>query len=141
MTVRLEGLDNVLKNLQKATSDVKGGVVRGIEDAALDLLNNSVRQAPVDTGALRGSASVTFGQTDIARGTESGAVEVVASAGPNDEPLAVIGYGEIYSLRQHEEETWQHPRGGNAKFLQKPFQENQNRYVEHIRKKAGEPLR
>lgn len=45
-----------------------------------------------------------------------------------------VGYGADvpYAWRQHQEQFWQHPRGGKWKYLEDPFNENMPRYKKHL---------
>jgi hypothetical protein len=56
-----------------------------------------------------------------------------------DELKAMVGTGDlvgkvevaqIYAQRQHEELSWNHPRGGQALYLQAPLMENYSRYLQ-----------
>ncbi|WP_190824679.1 hypothetical protein [Saccharopolyspora pogona] len=39
---------------------------------------------------------------------------------------------QIYARRQHEELTWRHPRGGQAKYLEQPLHTEHRRYLQNI---------
>jgi hypothetical protein len=87
-------------------------------ECGADLQSKSVQEAPVDTGDLRANCEV------------------------KEETLKItVGYGLPYAMKQHEELGYNHPKGGKAKYLEDPFNENADRYVEHIRKKAGDAIR
>lgn len=133
----LTGLKKVEKNLNEAIDDIKGDVTEGVQDVGLDLLRRGVRLAPVETGALRGSGYVEFNGTEIAEGTGSGGVipkqKVLKSI---SDPSAEIGFSEEYAVKQHEEVGYDHPQGGQAKYLEEPMKNNTAKYVEMIRKKA-----
>ena len=75
---------------------------RGLRLAAEHLRTRSQELTPVETGALRGSAAVSQ------EGTR-----------------ASVSYNTVYAARQHEEVGWQHPRGGQAKFLEKPLHDEE----------------
>ncbi|SDR76470.1 HK97 gp10 family phage protein [Corynebacterium timonense] len=88
-----------------AELDWKGdAIARSIERAAANaaiagaeiLGDEAVQRTPVDTGTLRASMKVTSDN----RGT------------------AAVSYNTPYAARQHEEIGWQHPGGGEAKFLE-----------------------
>jgi hypothetical protein len=38
-------------------------------------------------------------------------------------PLAEVAFTAVYAARQHEEVTWKHPQGGQAKYLEAAFKE------------------
>lgn len=67
-----------------------------VRGAAELLRDEAVQRTPVETGTLRATASVI----------------------PNGDDTAVVSYGTVYARRQHEEVGWQHPGGGEAKFLE-----------------------
>lgn len=75
-----------------------------------DLLGNAQREAPVEEGTLRGS-----GQAHV---------EVTAN-GVHGE----VTFDTPYAARQHEEVTWNHPKGGNAKYLENPLKAMAPRYL------------
>lgn len=75
-----------------------------LEIGAQTVLGAGQREAPVKEGTLRGSGHIeTF--------TSGNAVakEVVFST--------------PYAARQHEETTWEHPKGGKSKYLEDPLKE------------------
>lgn len=66
------------------------------------------RGAPLDEGTLRGAGTVTSERT------ATGAV-ITGS------------FSTVYAARQHEELSWNHPKGGHAKYLEIPFKANVSR--------------
>lgn len=84
-------------------------MVRGVTNIGEDALGEAQRRAPVDEGTLRGS----------------GEVEIVE--GPN-EVTAVVSFNTVYAARQHEELDWDHPKGGQAKYLESVVKERAPRY-------------
>jgi hypothetical protein len=85
-------------------------VDRKLQACGQDLKQRSSDQAPVDTGDLRGNC---------------------AASEVRDHELRV-GYSLPYALRQHEELGYRHPKGGKAKYLEDPFNENAHRYIRYI---------
>lgn len=88
-----------------ATLDWKGNkVIANLDDAILSaaeaagelLGDEAVSRTPVETGTLRDSMKVT---TD-------------------GENTAAVSYNTPYACRQHEEIGWNHPGGGEAKYLE-----------------------
>ncbi len=133
----LTGLKEVEDNLNEAISEIKGDVGEGIQDVGLDLLRRSIRLAPVETGTLRGSGYVEFNNTEIAEGNENGGMIVKQKIMKSlNNPSAEVGFGEEYAAKQHEEVEYNHPRGGQAKYLEEPMKENIPKYVKLIREKA-----
>lgn len=101
-----EGLD---KLFYEAFREVQ----QALRDVAQDVAAQGTQHAPVDTGILRASISAeTQFKVDRLKGQMS--LEVVART-----PYAYI---------QHENEDFNHPRGGEAKYLTKPAAERADQY-------------
>lgn len=81
-----------------------------------DLQGKSAEQAPIDNGDLRRNCSVSQIQDN------------------NGEINIKIGYDLPYARRQHEGLHFKHPKGGKAKFLEDPFNENIDKYDSYIQK-------
>ena len=113
MSVKIRGMDKIEANFKKYRVEAFKQIKDAVEDASFDLQGKSQRQAPIDTGDLRGSASTTV---DVKTGKVTGEV----------------GFNEEYALDQHESLEYNHPRGGNAKYLEGPLKENQSRYIKEI---------
>ncbi|MDK6240169.1 hypothetical protein QP400_00415 [Winkia sp. UMB3158] len=90
---------------------VNAGARVGLNKAAEHLRGVSQAQAPIDEGILRATASVTVDSTGL---------------------KAAVSYDTVYAARQHEELTWRHPKGGNAKYLEKPAREEAQTMVDLI---------
>lgn len=114
----LEGLAELEAALNRALKNIEGDASAGLAEVAQDLKGKSVQLAPIDTGDLRGSGYAN----PAAGGWE-------------------VGFSEPYALVQHERLDYQHPKGGQAKFLEQPFAENSERYIQHIADKAKGSLR
>lgn len=92
--VRVEwGGDDILRAIAGASVD-------GLELAAEHLLQVSSQLAPLEEG-------------DLAR---SGEVSVDPAA-----KTAAVSYDRPYAVRQHEEMTWRHDAGKQAKYLEEPM--------------------
>lgn len=118
MDFRIEGIENALSQFKSRAVKLKAYTPKAMRDIGQDLLGKSVERAPLDTADLRGS-----GFTEV-NGTET-----------------IVGFTEPYALRQHEELNYNHPKGGEAKYLERPLNENINRYVKFLKdstKKAVE---
>ena len=61
---------------------------------------------------------------------EEGTLERSGVAGVDDQTLeAAVSYDTVYAVRQHEELTWRHDPGRTAKYLERPFEEEQETMV------------
>ena len=134
----VEGIDNVIRNINRQIGKMKEVSVKGVEDVGLDLLGKAVRDAPVDTGDLRGSGTAAFGDNVIAEGDEDGNIDIVGTASRKAKPEVTVGFGVPYAHRQHEDLEYHHPRGGKAKYLEDPLKQNAKQYVRHIAEKVRE---
>ena len=84
-------------------SQVRKGVKRGTLLAANHLMTQAVERTPIgETGNLRGSAT----------------------AKSTGKASADVRYSIVYAARQHEETGWNHPRGGQAKYLESAAQDS-----------------
>lgn len=88
-----------MANLDWRGDILAGSVELAARSAALAgaslIKDEAVQRTPVETGTLRNSAKVsTSGST------------------------AAVSYNTPYAARQHEEVGWNHPSGGEAKYLE-----------------------
>lgn len=90
----------------EAISRIREGAARGLTRAAKALLAESQARVPVDSGDLRKS-----GATHDATPAELVA-RVTYNAHSED--------GFPYGIVQHENLSFKHPHGGEAKFLERP---------------------
>jgi hypothetical protein len=78
-----------------------------LKDGAEAILAEAKAQTPVDDGELIGSAA-------IATQDSNNSIEIVVHYG--SDPVS-----KQYAVIQHENPYYNHPRGGNYKFLENPF--------------------
>jgi hypothetical protein len=77
--------------------------------AANDLLGEGARLAPVDEATLRGSGHIDRSVTPASVTFE-------------------VSFNTPYAARQHEETNWEHPKGGQAKYLEEPLKRKAHSY-------------
>lgn len=133
--VRLEGMIQAQAGLNRAIRQAGGATRAEVVEFGLEVLGEAVRRAPVDTGDLRASLTMDVDGVTWASGTEEGGKEVHRSGDPG-EGRAVIRIGTSgipYAARQHEELGYNHPKGGEAKYLENPLNELASQLVEKIR--------
>lgn len=118
MSMRVEGIGRVVSNLNRIANNMRGNIDRAVSDIALDLLSKSQQRAPIDTGDLRGS----------------GFADIHGSS-------ATVGFVEPYALRQHENLDFNHPGGGEAKYLENPLKENERNYINRIKEEIRRETR
>lgn len=109
-------------------SDIEKNLSSSIDEAMLicaaDLQHRSVNRAPIDTGKLRESCVVDDSEIG--------------------QQIIKVGYtSEVddYSVVQHERLDFNHPRGGEAKYLENPFNENVQQYIDRISEAVKGALR
>ena len=117
---------------------------RAVRECLLDLASESARRAPIEAGDLRNDAKAVLNGATVFEKQSAAAGIVPASL----KAFGEVGYSLPYALRQHEELVYRHDRtdgyrrpdgttvnmvaGGEAKFLEKPFEERKARYIRHI---------
>lgn len=120
MAVR--GLNIVLRNYQRVNARMKSAVKEGVTDSTLHLLGESKQQAPLDTGDLRGAGKSKVTQV-------------------GEDIVGTVSFNKPYALIQHEDMTFNHPKGGKAKYLSDPLNQNANRYKRYIQDKVRQVVR
>lgn len=123
--------DDPLEELRVAQAR---GAIRALKVIGEDLDGAAVALAPVEEGTLRASSEVAFlvnGHRFEGAGAYARAEAVavgLAKAGRLRTMSVEVSANTIYAARQHEELDWQHPLGGQAKYLEQPFAERAPRY-------------
>lgn len=118
----LSGLKEVIENLQEAVDKIEHGSAKGLADALLFVGSESQQLAPVDTGDLRGSLLVEMDGKEI---------HSVGDA-PENAKMGSVGYTAKYAADQHEHTEYDHPKGGQAKYLESVLVGNQDRILHLI---------
>lgn len=122
----IKGLKEVYKDLDITEEEIIKAARKGIKILGQNIAGEAQKICPVDTGTLRRSIVVSNGSV-----TNSNDVYKQAKDGnehPNvqdtkDPNTVVISANTPYALKQHEDPTLNHPRGGEAKYLERPFNE------------------
>lgn len=112
-------------NTNLAKEIMKQAGKQAINECLADLQNKSVQACPIGkTGDLRASINP-------AEEFEETPNTVSKTLGPDTD----------YALIQHENLTFNHPKGGGAKYLEKPFDENKSTYETKIKETVKNALR
>jgi hypothetical protein len=128
-------VENVCRNLdlydEKAVQAATHAMVEDVES----LLGKSMRIVPHDEGMLEGSGSAKVQNVEIAHGTDDGNM-VQTGQTPRIQPGAVIvgtvSYNKPYAARQHEELSYRHKEGRQAKYLEQPLREFVRAFCQNI---------
>lgn len=115
MSVRVEGLEEVTKNLNAEIKKIEGKTMGGLLKAGYIVQAEALRRTPVDTGNLRGSS--------YTRKAQDGSLSVE------------IGYGAAYALYVHENMDANF-KVGQAKFLETALFDKSGEVLEVIAREA-----
>ncbi len=112
--------------IKEAVKIAEEAGLKALRTGAEAILTEAIDEAPVDTGTLRRSGTVTVGALpdgeQVYEAAASGSDMKDAFPGPEGKEKAVyISFNTPYARRQHEELDYNHPRGGKAKYLEDPF--------------------
>lgn len=105
-------------SIKSAAEEVVAAALRGLEDAADFVLEESKKQVPAEDGRhdIGGLNLKETGTVDMLEGKHK----------------AAIHYGGPYAVYQHELLHLKHEHGGNAKFLERPLIDNREREYQII---------
>jgi len=139
--------------IKEAVKIAEDAALKALRTGAEGILTEAIDEAPVDTGTLRRSGTVTVGSLpknpgqiyQDARPVEEGGQEKEhkdAFPEPIGKEKAVyISFNTPYARRQHEELGYNHPLGGKAKYLEVPFNRNKKKVVKYAELKIKKALR
>lgn len=113
----LKGLNAVISSIQEKVDRIQQGSSQGLKEALLMVAEKSQERAPVEFGDLRGSVLVEVDDTIIAKGKKEGGIEILAEA-PENGMVGTVSYNTPYAADQHEHTEYDHPKGGQAKYLE-----------------------
>lgn len=105
------GFDALAAALNRLAERARAAGDAAMAENAEGLRDDAAQLTPVEAGELRDAA----------------AVRRVA-----EEEYEVGYWGLDYAVVQHERLDYEHPNGGQAKFLEGPFVENRERYVAQV---------
>ncbi|GHU90279.1 hypothetical protein FACS1894202_09810 [Clostridia bacterium] len=125
------------KLIARATKAAPRETTRAVMDCTLALAGESARRAPVDVGDLRNNCHAKVNEQTVFENQE----RVGGAAKPSVTPVGTVGYSLPYALRQHEELDYKHPKGGEAKYLEKPFNELLPRFQARFQQVIKEALK
>jgi hypothetical protein len=110
--------------MDRAVEAVVTAAFEGLKDAADLIFAESQGQVPI-----------LEGPEQLKRAGASDPGELKRSGDVTMEPenlRAAIAYKTVYASLQHERMDYNHPSGGNAKFLERPLLENRERSMEIV---------
>lgn len=116
----ISGLKEVYKGLQLTEEEIIQAALKGQKKLAANILGESQKLVPVDTGTLQRSGHIT---------TDTGL------------NITTISYDTPYARKQHEDPTLNHPKGGQAKYLEQPFNEKAGEFENFVLTEVYKTLR
>ncbi|MEE3404721.1 MAG: hypothetical protein VZR73_11625 [Acutalibacteraceae bacterium] len=148
----LKGLDKIVDQIQAEVDKLKQHCTRGLANALVFVGAESQKRAPVEIGDLRGSLEISIDSAVIAKGVPSelseeekkrirkeggGAPKAGIGLVPIAQPppkgtVGRISYNTPYACNQHEHVEYNHPMGGQAKYLESVLTEEKDRIVRLI---------
>ncbi len=124
----LKGLKDAVQNIQDAVDKMEHKSVQGLAKALMFVGAESQNKAPVDTGDLRGSLEIDIDDTMIAKGISGGGIDEISDV-PENGRVGTISYNTPYAANQHEHTEYDHPLGGQAKYLESVMINEKDRIV------------
>lgn len=118
--VELEGFKEVYQKLGLLEEEIIETAFKGIKKLGEVILGESQKLVPVDTGTLKRSGTTQSSKKDHS---------------------VTISYNTPYARKQHEDNTLNHPRGGQAKYLERPFNEKSGEAETYIADALQKKLR
>ena len=132
--------------IKEAVKIAEEAGLKALRTGAEAILTEAIDEAPVDTGTLRRSGTVTVGKLPdgerVYEAAESGTE--MKDAFPDkigQEKAVYISFNTPYARRQHEELDYNHPRGGKAKYLEDPFNREKSKVLKYADKQIKKALR
>jgi len=123
--------------IKEAVKIAEDAALKALRTGAEAILTEAIDEAPIDTGTLRRSGTVTVGGlpdgAQVYEAAESGTE--MKDAFPDKigkEKTVYISFNTPYALRQHEELDYEHPRGGKAKYLEDTFNRNKQKVLKYV---------
>lgn len=110
------------------------------------ILTEAIDEAPVQSGTLRRSGTVTVGALPDTVQVYDAAEAGTEHKGTFPQPLGTekavyVSFNTPYARRQHEEIDWEHPLGGKAKYLEGPFARNRAKVKKYAELRIRRALR
>lgn len=136
-------IEEVKANLDEAGEIIYNAAREEIINIIFDLLGEGMRRAPVKEGTLRGSGvaklndeqtahteeGATATQTQIIKDFEAGRIGLQRMV---NELIGEVAFNTPYATVQHEMVEFNHPHGGEAKYLEKPLNEKAEIYTKNL---------
>jgi hypothetical protein len=131
--------------IKEAVKIAEEAGLKALRTGAEAILTEAIDEAPVDTGTLRRSGTVTVGKlpdgAQVYEAAESGTE--MKDAFPNKigkEKAVYISFNTPYARRMHEDLGYTPKRGGGPKYLETPFNANKKKVLQYAEKQVKKAL-
>lgn len=138
------------KQLERAMQRAPNTTTKVVRGCLLDLAGRSAELAPIESGDLRNDCTAELNGVTVFEGQHATGIRSPSTL----QAFGAVGYSLPYALRQHEELDYRHDRtdgyvilsgpnagrtvnmvaGGQAKFLEEPFNAQLPRYIAKLEK-------
>ena len=160
MSVKLRGIDKVIRNLNKNIQEIKGVSLKGLIRAGIIIrrdMDQTSPTIPVNFGNLRASWSMITSNSTVVEGSSpmftGDAAALLASLHQSEaaiaaskarslskgvHPVVVFGFSAFYTWFVHEsvDDNFQRP-GSGAKFFEASLNRNRDKVLSVIKREAG----
>lgn len=139
MTMKWEG--------PKVQRIIESAMIDAVSVGADVILGQAVKKAPRDTGTLRRSGTVTYKSLPNVDEVYPVAQQMQVQKEPKPEHVqrnnikAYVSFNTPYAHKQHEDLTLNHPREGEAKYLENALDENKGRVKTIVEKEMKRQLK
>ena len=132
--------------IKEAVKIAEEAALKALRTGAEAILTEAINEAPIETGTLRRSGTVTVGAlpdgAQVYEAAESGNEMKDAFPGKSGKEKAVyISFNTPYARRMHEDLGYTPKRGGGPKYLESPFNANKAKVLKHAEKQIKKALR
>ena len=131
--------------IKEAVKIAEEAGLKALRTGAEAILTEAIDEAPIDTGTLRRSGTVTVGAvpdaSQVYEAAESGSDMRNAFPGTEGKEKAVyISFNTPYARRMHEDLGYTPKRGGGPKYLETPFNRNKDKVLKYAEKQIKKAL-
>ena len=132
--------------IKEAVKIAEEATLKALRTGAEAILTEAIDEAPIDTGTLRRSGTVTVGKPPDGEGVFEAAEagNEMKDAFPEKigkEKAVYISFNTPYARRMHEDLGYTPKRGGGPKYLETPFNANKDKVLKMAETKVKKALR
>ncbi|MDN4094349.1 hypothetical protein QYF48_16190 [Brevibacillus agri] len=140
---QVNGIHNVLKNMADKQKKHEEAVLKALKENAFDLISKSEPMVPVDKGPLKASWVVSVNGKQTTQGPDADIQDPTLLKKRHkgtDKQEVIVGYFTEYAWEQHENLAYYHD-DGEAKFLEKAYEQNKRKYQQNLADAARDALK